>query len=202
MSTGGSPSEARRPGRPRDPRAHRAIVEATLATLRETGYGDLTVERVARRAGVGKATVYRRWGSKLDLVLEAAAPHLDIGVVPDTGDSREDVRFGVEQIINTYADPVAAIVIFAVLAGLEPDERLRSVFRSTYVLPWRSSMAAALERGVERHDLPADLDVQFAVDLLVGTVFQRVLVVPTPLVEGLADHLVGVVFDGRLPAGR
>jgi AcrR family transcriptional regulator len=210
MSTGNAESEppsragsrvpsGRGPGRPRDPRAHGAILDATLTTLLEFWYPSLTLERVARRAGVGKATIYRHWESKLDLVLEAAAPHLAIGVVPDTGDTRRDVREGLDQLISTYADPVAAIVIFAVLAGLEPDERLRERFRSAYVLPWRASMSDALERGVARRDLPARLDVGFAVDMMVGTVFQRVLVVPEPLVDGLAEHLLTLLLHGRLP---
>jgi AcrR family transcriptional regulator len=181
--------------------AHRAILEATLTTLQDSGYPGLTLEQVARRAGVGKATIYRHWDSKLDLVLEAAAPHLDIGVVPDTGNTSRDVRVGLDQIITTYSDPVAAIVIFAVLAGLEPDQRLRQLFRSTYVLPWRASMSAALERGVKRGDLPAALDVAFTVDVMVGTVFQRVLVVPQPLAKGLAEHLLDLVLHGRMPSG-
>jgi AcrR family transcriptional regulator len=212
MSTGEAESEqptesgrrakpGRRPGRPRDPKAHRAILEATLTTLQDSGYPSLTLEEIARRARVGKATIYRHWESKLDLVLEAASPHLAIGVVPDTGDTGRDVRVGLDQIITTYSDPVAAIVIFAVLAGLEPDQRLRQRFRSAYVLPWRASMAAALERGVTRHDLPADLDIAFTVDLIVGTVFQRVLVVSEPLIEGLAEHLCELVLHGQLPTG-
>lgn len=196
---GPEPDDTRpRRGRPRDTRVHAATLRATLDLLLDVGYQRLTLERVAQQAEVGKATIYRWWDSKLDLVLEAARPHLEIGLVPDTGSTRGDLTIAMEQIIATYADPIAATVIFVVIADLEKDGRLRDIFRATWVLPWRSSLAAAVERGVGRGDLPRDLDVQFLIDVLVGTVFQRVLVVRGPL-TGLADRLVQLVLDGHLP---
>ena len=186
-------------GRPRDTRSHEAILAATLELLNEVGYQRLTVEGVAKRARVGKSTIYRWWESKLDLVLEATAPHVDIGLVPDTGSTRGDLMAGLDQVIGTYADSVAAHVIFAVIADLEEDPRLRVTFRNTRVLPWRTSLAEAIERGKARGDLRSDLDVQFVIDLLVGMVFQRVLIVPEPLTDGLAQRLVDLVVDGTLP---
>ncbi len=186
-------------GRPRDARSHAAILKATLNLLNELGYQRLTMEGVAKRAGVGKATLYRWWSSKLDLLLEAAAPHLEIGLVPDTGSTRRDLTAGVEQAIATYSDPIAAHVIFVVIADLEEDPRFKETFRGTWVYPWRASMASAMERGIARGDLPANLDVQFAIDLLVGTIFQRVLIIHEPMTEGLAQRLVDLVTNGRLP---
>jgi AcrR family transcriptional regulator len=185
-------------GRPRDARSHAAVLEQTRDLLTEVGYQSVTMEEIARRAGVGKATLYRWWDSKLDVVLEAAAPHLEIGLVPDTGTTRGDLAAAIEQVIATYSDPIAAIVILVVIAHLEQDARLASTFRSTWVMPWRESLSAAIERGVARGDIPAT-DPEFVIDLLVGTVFQRVLIVPTPQVEGLVDHLVGLVLEQRLP---
>lgn len=186
-------------GRPRDARSHRAILDTTLSLLVELGYQRLTLEQVARQAGVGKATIYRWWDSKLDLVLEAATPHLQIGLVPDTGSTRDDLMAAMEQVIRTYNDPIAAIVIFVVIADLEQDARLRHIFRSTWVLPWRTSLAEAIGRGVDRGDLPTGLDIQFAIDMLVGAVLQRVLIVPSPMTDGLAESLVEVVMTGDLP---
>lgn len=190
---------APRRGRPRDARSHQAILAATLEMLQQVGYQRLTMEGVAKRAGVGKATIYRWWASKLDLVLEAAAPHLEIGLVPDTGSTRGDLLAGADQVIRTYADPIAALVIFIVVAALEEDPRLRLTFRDRWVLPWRASLAEALERGIARGDLPASVNIQFAIDLLVGTVFQRVLIVPEPLTEGLAGDLVDLLTENKLP---
>jgi len=186
-------------GRPRDPKSHQAILAATLELLNEVGYPRLTMEGVAKRAGVGKSTIYRWWDSRLDLLLEAAAPHIAIGVVPDTGSTRGDLMAALDQVIATYADRVAGHVIFAVIAGLEDDPRLRAIFRDTAVLPWRASLAEAIERGKARGDFPSSLDVQFVIDLLVGMVFQRVLVVPEPMTDGLAERLVDLVMNGNLP---
>jgi len=186
-------------GRPRDSSAHQAILAATLELLDEVGYQRLTIEGVAKRARVGKSTIYRWWESKLDLLLEAAAPHLEIGLVPDTGNTRRDLAAGIRQAIDTYSDRVAADVIFVVIADLEEDPRLRDIFRKTWVLPWRTSMAQAIERGVSRGDLPRALDVQFVIDVLVGTIFQRVLIVPQPMTKGLAKRLVDLVMEGKLP---
>lgn len=191
-----------RRGRPRDRASQVAILAATRDLLVEMGYQRLSLERVARRAGVGKATIYRWWDSKLDLVLEAAAPHLEIGLVPDTGTTRGDLVAAIHQVIGTYADPIAAIVIFAVIADLEADTRLRDEFRATWVAPWRQSLVEALRRGIGRGELPADVDLSLLVDLLVGTVFQRVLIVPEPMSAGLADDLVQLVLHGRLPTSK
>lgn len=198
-SASSNQEEARGRGRPRDTRSHAATLDATLSLLVEHGYQRLTVEAVARRAGVGKATIYRWWDSKLDLVLEAATPHLEIGLVPDTGTTEGDLIAAMHQVIHTYSDPIAAIVIFVVIADLEQDARLRQTFRDTWVLPWRQSLAQAIGRGVDRSDLPAGLDVQYAIDVLVGTVFQRVLIVPSPMTDGLAESLVELVLAGDLP---
>ena len=190
---------ARRSGRPRSPRSHAAILQATRKVLVEVGYPNLTIEEVAREAGVGKATIYRWWDSKLELVLEAAAPHLEIGLVPDTGTTRADLLVATNQLIKTYADAIAAIVIHAVIADLEQDVRLRATFRTRWVLPWRESLADAVERGVARRDFDADTDIPFVVDLIVGMVFQRVLIVPEPLIDGLAEGIVDLVLEGTLP---
>jgi AcrR family transcriptional regulator len=193
---------ARRPGRPRDPRSHAAILEATREVLVEVGYPNLTMEEVARVAGVGKATIYRWWDSKLHLVLEAAAPHLEIGLVPDTGTTRDDLMIAADQVINTYADPIAAIVIYAVIADLEQDVRLRDTFRTRWVLPWRTSLAEAIERGVARGDFAPGTDIPLVVDLMVGIVFQRVLIVPEPMTGGLAEAITDLVLEGKLPTRR
>lgn len=198
MTTDSQPKPQPR-GRPRDAQSHEAILAATLELLNEVGYPRLTMEGVAMRAGVGKSTIYRWWDSKLDLLLEAAAPHIAIGVVPDTGSTRGDLMAALDQVITTYANSVAAHVIFAVVADLEDDPRLRAIFRDTAVLPWRASLAEAIERGKARGDLSSDLDTQFVIDLLVGMVFQRVLIVPQPMIEGLALRLVDLVMDGTFP---
>lgn len=180
-------------GRPRDVRTQLAILSATRDLLLEAGYTRLSIEAVAERAGAGKATVYRWWRNKGELVLEAAADSIDIGVVPDTGDTRGDLFVAVQQLIDTFSDRLAAIVIFAVIARLEEDPAMAETFRDTAVGPWRRSAMDAIERGIARGDLPTDMDAAFALDVIVGTVFQRTLVVPEPITDGLARDLIDLL---------
>ncbi len=186
-------------GRPRDAQSHQAVLAATLDLLGEVGYRRFTMGGVAKRAGVGKSTVYRWWPSKLDLILEAAAPQLEIGLAPNTGSTHHDLNIGAERAIASYSSPIAAQVIFAVIADLEKDPRLREIYQSKWVLPWRVSMANALERGMANGDLTEGLDVELVIDMLAGTILQRVLVVPEPIRDGLAQRLVDLVIRGRLP---
>lgn len=192
-----SSRETIRRGRRRDPASQSAILRATRELLLQVGYHGLTIEAVARSAGVGKSTIYRWWPTKGPLVLEATAGHLAIGLVPDTGSTREDLLTAARQLIATFSDRLASIVIFAVIAHLEDDPSVAAAFRDTWVYPWRASAVEAIQRGIERGDLPADADRDLLLDVLVGTVFQRTLVPASPQVDGFAEALVDmIVSDG------
>ena len=153
----------------------------------------LTIEGVAARAGAGKATIYRWWPTKGELVLEAAADHLRIGVVPDTGDTHEDLLIAAQQLIKTFSDRLAGIVIFAAIANLDDDPNMALTFRDAFVYPWRQSAADAIQRGVHRGELPINTDIPLTLDVFVGTVFQHTLVLAQPITEGLAEALVDLI---------
>lgn len=180
----------RRPGRPRDQRTHEAILVATRGLLLERGYPGLTIDAVASRARTAKTTIYRRWATKGALVLAATADQLAIGIVPDTGSTRGDLEIAVRQLIRTFSDRLAAIVMLAVIGKLDDDPALALRFRNEFVYPWRSSAAAAIQRGVERGDLPPDTDVAFVLDVIVGTVFQRTVVNAAQATDRLDEAIV------------
>ncbi len=186
-------TEARNIGRPRSAQARQSIHSATRALLLQRGYARLTIEAVAARAGVSKATIYRWWGGKGELVLEAASPEISIGVVPDTGDSVADIDAAIGQLIDTFTRPLASIVIFAAITAGGNDPKMAQIFRDRYVYPWRVSAHEALLRAKERGEVAAE-DIPFLLDLIVGTVFQRTLVVKEPMTEGLKANLLRVVF--------
>ena len=106
---------ARGRGRPRSEEARADILQATRELLLEEGYTKLAITHVAQRAGVGKTTVYRWWPTKGELVLEAAEDCIAIGEVPDSGRTSEDLRIASEQLIRTFSDPLATVVIFAAI---------------------------------------------------------------------------------------
>ncbi len=158
-------------GRPRSEEAHRAILDATLQLLAEVGFSALTVEGVATRAGVGKATIYRRWSSKLPLVVEAfrQLPGLEEA---DTGNLADDLK----QMLRSYLELFNSTPLRAVLPSLA-GERAHNPELSELFDPVtrqrRRPLVAALERAVKRGELPEDLDLDLAADLVVGPVAVR-----------------------------
>jgi AcrR family transcriptional regulator len=193
----GTSDHARPPGRPRDPDTHAAVLEATRRLLIEHGYHRLTFEAVATAAGTTRSTLYRWWPSRGALVLEAAAEHLDIGAVPDTGDSREDLRIAIRQLIDTFSDHLAGVVILAAIANLDGDWTMARAFREQWVYPWRTTAAAAIQRAIARGDLADGTDVQFLLNVIVGTVFQCTVTPATPMTDGLVDALVDLTLPAR-----
>ncbi len=155
-------------GRPRSEEAHQAILEATLELLVEVGFSALTVEGVASRAGVGKATIYRRWPSKLPLVVEA------FGNLPgfedvDTGSVAEDLKQMLRSYIQVFNSTPLATVMPS-LAGERAHNPELSQLYDPVSRQRRRPLVTALERGVARGELEADLDLELAADLVVGPI--------------------------------
>jgi len=168
VSVNGNVPVATTAGRPRSEEAHRAILDATLELLAEVGFSAMTVEGVASRAQVGKATIYRRWPSKLPLVVEA------FGQLPgfeevDTGSLAEDLK----KMIRAYLQAFNASPLSAILPSLA-GERAHNPELSDLFEPVskgrRQPLVRAFERAVDRSEVPADLDVELAADLVVGPI--------------------------------
>ena len=121
---------ARRGGRPRDPSRDEAIRAALLRLLGEVGYGGLTIDALAQAAGVGKATIYRRWRTKQDLIVDSIA---DLGslltVPPDTGSLREDLRQFMHLLAETTRSPVGA-VLRSLVPAMQHHPELRATYRT------------------------------------------------------------------------
>ena len=166
----------RRPGRPRSAVADAAIVRATLELLLEDGYRALTMEQVRARAGVGKATLYRRYGSKQELVANAIR-HLNQPLeTPDTGAVREDI-LAIARTVLAGAERVQfATFVPRLLAEAAGDAEMHAIFYENLVAPRRTVMGEVLRRGVERGELRADLDVELAIDIFTGPWVYRLLI--------------------------
>ncbi len=155
-------------GRPRSEEAHQAILDATLDLLVEVGFSALTVEGVASRAGVGKATIYRRWASKLPLVVEA------FGQLPgfeevDTGNVAEDLKQMLRGYIQVFNSTPLASALPSLAGERAHNPELSELF-DPVSRQRRQPLRHALERGVARGELPADLDLELAADLVVGPI--------------------------------
>jgi AcrR family transcriptional regulator len=189
-STGGGPSA----GRPRSDEAHTAILEATLELLAKVGFSALTVEGVASRAGVGKATIYRRWPSKLPLVVEA------FGLLPafeevDSGDLVNDLK----RMLRSYLELFNTTALGTVLPSLVGERRHNqalSKLLDPVLRERRQPLVRALERAVARGELPADLDLDVAADLIVGPIAVRLFFSGGKLSSRLVDPMVDLALAG------
>jgi len=170
------PKPGRGRGRPRSDAAHKAMLYAAREELVEHGYTRMRLEHVAARAGVGKATLYRRWPSKealaQELLAELAAPHI---AVDDLGDTREELYLCVEHALHAVRDTPFGPVIRALLSQIAGNATIGDPFRATVVQARRTEIARVVARGVERGDLRPDADVDVATELLVGPVYFRLI---------------------------
>ncbi|MBS2962262.1 TetR/AcrR family transcriptional regulator [Actinocrinis puniceicyclus] len=185
-------------GRARNPRTHQAILDATVQLLGEVGYQDLSIERVASRAGVGKATIYRWWNSKSALVIEAMERGLPVELPEHTGDPRTDLRAAIQSAVQTYAVGQVGSTVPALAAEVSRDatgaEQLRQFLR-----PRRDAAREVLHQAAAVGTLPPDVDIETVIDLFIGAIFYRSLVRKLPVDAVMVEQLVELILDGRLP---
>jgi AcrR family transcriptional regulator len=184
----------RPPGRPRSAVANRAILDAARDLLVEEGFTRLRLEHVAARAGVGKATIYRRWPSKealtLELVLDLPGPHLDIA---DVGDTRAELRAATANPLSAIVGTPWGPVVRAMLSQIAGNPAIGDPFRASVVARRRTEIGAVIERGIARGDLRPDADASIATELLVGPVYFR-LMFGGELDLSFADRISDAVF--------
>jgi AcrR family transcriptional regulator len=195
------PESTRPPGRPRSAEADEAILRAALDLLAESGYRALTMEAVRERSGVGKATLYRRYGSKEELV-RAAIVHLnaDVPIPPDTGSLAGDFAATAQTILAGAKRTGALALMPRLLSEVVDDKEMHALFSAHLVEPRRRVVRALVERAKARGEVRADLDVELAIDLMVGPVIYRVILAGGEL-EGLGNpaELLAAVMDGLRP---
>jgi AcrR family transcriptional regulator len=171
--TGPDPQAGRRPGRPRSEQAEQAIIEATLDLFAEKGFEGVCVELVAARAGVGKATIYRRWPNKEELLLAAFGSLKSPLPEPKGVSVRDDLLAMVEVMCADKADPRKARRYALLLGEGEKYPRLMARYKETVVEPRREVMRAVIRRGVETGDLRPDTDVEIAMLQLTGAIMAQ-----------------------------
>src|SRR5215470_5379839 len=163
----------RRPGRPRSEQADKAIIDAALSLFAESGPEGLCIERVAARAGVGKATIYRRWPGKEDLLLDAIAALKTPLPEPAGRSVREDLVTLLGAMGQETADPRRARQFALLLGEGAKYPRLMARYVETVVEPRREVIRAVLRRGMSTGELRPDLDVDAALFMLIGAVIAR-----------------------------
>jgi AcrR family transcriptional regulator len=197
-----SPPPPRSPGRPRSPAAERAILDATLELLASEGFDRLTVEGVAAHAGVGKATIYRRWPSKLALVL-AAVGELSSHPLPEltTGRTRNDLVSLLRHIIEALTGTIAGRILPGLVAESAHSPELLGVLHDFWISR-RRMMLEVLRHGAAQGDLPEGVDLELIADLLYGPVHYRFLISAAPVDPPLAEQVVDAVMAQWGPPGK
>jgi AcrR family transcriptional regulator len=187
---------SRRPGRPRSEQAEQAIIEATLDLFAEQGFEGVCVEAVAARAGVGKATIYRRWPNKEELLLAALGsmkspiPELD-GV-----SVRDDLVAMLTVMCADKADPRKARRYALLLGEGQKYPRLMARYKETVVQPRRDAMRAVIRRGTETGELRPDTDVEIAMLTLTGAIMAQDQSATGTLDDNFAIRLVDGLLQG------
>jgi len=192
---------ARRPGRPRSERAEQAILAAAIEAVGENGIDGMSCEDVAARAGVGKATLYRRWQGKEDLLIAAFAAMRRPMPEPG-GESVRDDLVALLTVVAEDADDPRYAQQYALLHGAGVRyPRLVARYKERVVEPRRELVRSVLRRGVEAGQLRPDTDVEVAMLLLTGAVMARGKHDLTPAAPGFVDSAVdellrGIAADG------
>lgn len=182
-------SAARRPGRPRDPDADRAIVAATLAVLAERGFAGLTIAQVASLAGVSRPTIYRRWAGREDLVVDALAATVPVQDPVDTGDLVDDIETVVRQAVDGLGGSSVGPLVIGVLAASAQNPVLAEALAERYLAPRLDVVTELIERGQHSGALRADLSPELVRDLFLGPLVYRWLVTGAPMAPTDSDDL-------------
>lgn len=174
-----------------------AILDAALALCREEGYARLSIEGIAARAGVGKATIYRWWPSKGAVLLEALDREAAaVTAFPDTGDLVTDMRTTFNDIIRFHASPDTGPALAALIAETQQDPALGPLLLEHLFKPRRAPIVQRLRQAQRAGQLPETLDVDAVLEVIFGALFHRLLLRSGPLDAAYANFVVDTVFAG------
>ena len=173
MTTTTGPEQGiRKPGRPRSAQAHKAILEATLELLAEEGFQGLSIEEVAARAGVGKTTIYRRWSSKDELVIDAIhAVQVDLSMV-DTGNFRNDlVTLFKTAYQSMMAHPLLGQLSIKFIGEYQTNPEIFQVYLTQVLVPRFQQFRHMVEQAQARNEIRRDIDWTLLIDLIGGSLY-------------------------------
>lgn len=172
-----------------------AIRLAFFQEMAEVGYGKLSLDAVARRAGAGKAAIYRRWHGKdamtIDLLNEFFAEAIKI---PDTGTLRGDIRQFLVDACATLEDPLTRKLLPDLIAEAGRNAQLGEALLGAFTTPRREKSEQMLRRAIDRGELPADTDIDVALELMAGPLYWHTIVIRSPTDDAYFDQLTGKII--------
>ena len=195
-------AEARGRGRPRSEKAQKAILAAAIDLLLEHGLHAMSMDAVAERAGVSKATIYRWWPSKELLALDALATEWQVTApeaTRDTGSLRGDLLARLRPWLRQLRDKPYGRVVAGLVATAQADAEFAELYLERFVRSRRDAMRPVLLRAIDRGEIPTNIDLEVALDLIYGPIYHRMLHGHAPLDERFARNVVDTIIAGIAP---
>jgi AcrR family transcriptional regulator len=187
------------PGRPRCLETRAAVLKAAQELLERGGAGALSIEAVAKRAGVAKTTIYRRWATRgalaIDVFLQIAEKRSPF---PEAESAMEGFKQQMQALARLLRGNVGRTAA-AILAEAQSDEDTRKAFIEHYLLPRRAAGQKLLERGVANGEIRDDIDPALLADMLYGPLYLRLMLRHAPLNDEAVEKLIDLVFNGIRP---
>mgnify|MGYP001557218716 FL=1 len=183
-----------KPGRPRSEETRRHIMQAVQEMLTEQGGSAMTMESVARRAGVGKQTLYRWWPSLADIVLEMSLDYGERTIpAPDTGALESDLRKFL-RLTMAAASSWNGAHLRLLMAHAQKDEEFLARLKSDLIIVRRQAFSVVLQAAMDRGEISRDIDLEFVADMVYGPMWYRLQVGHAPLDTAFADKLARSVL--------
>lgn len=186
----------KRLGRPRSEETKKAILTASYELLLENGFKAITIEGIAERAKVSKATIYKWWSNKAAVVMDGFfAATETLLQVPDTGSVKEDLRIQVSNLAVFLTSPKGKVITELIAEG-QSDANIAEEYRMRYFNPRRFISRQILERGIQRGELKASLDLELSIDLIYAPLFYRLLITGEKVDSNFVQDLISNVLAG------
>jgi AcrR family transcriptional regulator len=183
-------------GRQRSSESEEAILKATLQLLKEKSLRDITVDAIARKAGVGKMTIYKWWPSKAYVALDAFRKKMNrVVVMPDTGDTERDLAELLYSIMSFYISPTGRI-FSQFLAESQSDPEFAVLFREHFLKPRRESVGAFLDRAMKQGVIDRTLNREILLDLIFGPMVFRLMAGHGALNRAESDAMISTLLRG------
>jgi AcrR family transcriptional regulator len=176
-------------------RTERVVLDTTRELLAGSGFGSLTIERVAERSGVAKSTIYRRYRSRNDLALAVLLDMLgDVSTLPYAEDTQAELSRLVNRTVDLMSNSLLGRIMQGLVSEVAADVELARTYRETVVAKRVQEVTALVERGTDRGELRDGLDPELVTDLLLGPIYYRLFLSGEPLDKAFGEQLVATLY--------
>lgn len=175
-------------GRPRSEKSHKKILDATNKILLHMSVQDLSIEAIAKKAKVGKTTIYRWWPNKTAIIMDALVTQPGMqGTMATPKNNAEAVLFQLEKLIRLLSSK-NGVIISQIFSEVQNDHKAYKIFEESFLGPLSDAMGYSIEQGKKNGEFRKDLDIKMAVDMLCGPIFFRLLSHPHDFDTDFAAH--------------